>query len=148
MEFTIQIAGLSTLVAKLQDSPAIATPILQRAVVASSLVLAQNTNAQTVPVRTGFLVNHFQWVAGDLKGWWYPTASYAPFVEFGTAPHTIEAKNAKALFWPGANHPVRSVQHPGTKPDDYMGRIIAAAQEGINATFGNALQQIVEAMSS
>jgi hypothetical protein len=147
MDFVIQIAGLTTLVAKLQEAPSIATPILQRAVVASSLVLASNTNAQTVPVRTGFLVNHFQWVAGDLKGWWYPTANYAPMVEFGTAPHKIEATNAKALFWPGANHPVRSVQHPGTKPNDYMGRIVAASQEGINATFGKALQDIVTALA-
>jgi hypothetical protein len=148
MDFVINIAGLSTLVANLRDAPAIATPILQRAVVASSLVLAKNTNADTVPVVTGFLVNHFQWVTGDLKGWWYPTASYAPLVEFGTAPHRIEAKDKKALFWPGANHPVRSVQHPGTKPNDYMGKIISASQEGINEQFGKALQAITDALAA
>jgi len=148
MDFFVEITGLQQLVAKLRDYPSIATPILQRAVVASSLVLAKNTNAQTVPVRTGFLVNHFQWVTGDLKGWWYPTASYAPLVEFGTKPHRIEAKDAKALFWPGANHPVRSVQHPGTKPNDYMGRILAASQEEINATFGKALDQIIAAVAA
>jgi hypothetical protein len=148
VDFLVEIAGLPQLLAKLADSPAIATPILQRAVIASSLVLAQNTNAQTVPVRTGFLVNHFQWVPGDLKGWWYPTASYAPLVEFGTQPHRIEAKDAKALFWPGAAHPVRSVQHPGTRAVPYMERILDASQEGINEQFGNALQSIVEAMAS
>jgi hypothetical protein len=40
---------------------------------------------------------------------------YADFVEFGTDPHEILPKNAKALWWPGAAHPVRRVQHPGTR---------------------------------
>ncbi len=132
----------------MDDYPNISAPILQRAVIASSLVLAQNTNANTVPVRTGFLVNHFQWVAGNLKGWWYPTASYARYVEFGTAPHIIEAKNAKALFWPGAQHPVKSVQHPGTKANPFMERIIAAATPEINATFGAALEEIIAAIAA
>jgi hypothetical protein len=148
MEFSVQLEGLTGLVEKLNQSPAIATPILQRAVVASSLVLAKNTNARTVPIRTGFLVNHFQWVVGNLKGWWYPTASYAPLVEFGTKPHVIRPKDKQALYWPGADHPVRSVNHPGTKANPYMERILAAATDEINQKFGTALQSIIQALAA
>lgn len=49
-----------------------------------------------------------------------PTASYGGMVEFGTAPHEIRARNARALWWPGAAHPVRRVQHPGTAPKPYL----------------------------
>lgn len=34
--------------------------------------------------------------------------------EGGTIPpHVIRPRNAKALFWPGARHPVKKVNHPG-----------------------------------
>lgn len=40
---------------------------------------------------------------------------YGRFLEEGTAPHVIRPKNKKALFWAGAAHPVKKVNHPGTK---------------------------------
>ena len=42
---------------------------------------------------------------------------YAAIHEYGgvTRAHTILPKNKKALFWPGARHPVKLVQHPGSK---------------------------------
>lgn len=39
---------------------------------------------------------------------------YARYLEEGTRPHIIRPKTAKALFWPGARHPVKQVNHPGT----------------------------------
>jgi hypothetical protein len=42
------------------------------------------------------------------------TAPYAAIIEHGSRPHVIEPKDAKALFWPGARHPVTRVNHPGT----------------------------------
>lgn len=32
-----------------------------------------------------------------------------------TKPRVITAQGKRALFWPGARHPVRSVKHPGSK---------------------------------
>jgi hypothetical protein len=148
MDFTIQIAGLPQLIANFQQAPEIAAPILQRALSASQAILAKYTTKATVPWRTGFLAQTFQaqLTAGLLR--WYPTASYARFVEFGTKPHVILPTNAKALYWPGADHPVKSVQHPGTKANDFMGRIAAAATPDINEQFGTALQQIVQAIAT
>lgn len=45
---------------------------------------------------------------------------YAAAVEGGTAPHIIRPKNKKALFWPGARHPVGAVHHPGTRAQPFM----------------------------
>src|SRR5947209_6882233 len=113
-EFSVQITGLEQLVAKLKDAPAIAAPILQRALSASQAILAKHTVKGVVPWRTGFLTQSFraELTTGMLR--WFPTASYAAYVEFGTKPHVIEAKTKKALYWPGASHPVRKVNHPGT----------------------------------
>ena len=39
------------------------------------------------------------------------------YIEYGTPPHEIRPKNKKALHWEGAEHPVKVVKHPGTKPN-------------------------------
>jgi hypothetical protein len=147
MDFLVEIVGIGALTAAFRQYPAISAPILQRALSASGAVLAKNTNRSTVPWRTGFLTQTFQAVLETGKLHWYPTASYARFVEFGTAPHIIEPKNAQALYWPGAAHPVRIVHHPGSKANPYMERIIETSQEEINSQFGTALKQITEAIA-
>lgn len=61
------------------------------------------------------------------------SADYAPYVEFGTRPHVIRAKNRKALAWGGARrlsgslrkgakptHFARSVNHPGTRARPFL----------------------------
>ena len=45
---------------------------------------------------------------------------YARGVEEGTRPHTIRVKNKKALYWKGAKHPVKKVNHPGSKAKPYL----------------------------
>lgn len=40
---------------------------------------------------------------------------YGAFLEEGTPPHIIRPKNKKVLYWKGAAHPVKQVNHPGTK---------------------------------
>jgi phage gpG-like protein len=38
---------------------------------------------------------------------------YAAWQQFGTKPYTILPSSKKALWWPGASHPVKRVNHPG-----------------------------------
>ena len=45
---------------------------------------------------------------------------YARGVEEGTRPHIIRAKGKKALYWKGARHPVRKVNHPGSRAKPYL----------------------------
>lgn len=40
--------------------------------------------------------------------------TYWKHVEYGTGPHIIRPNAKKALYWPGAEHPVAKVNHPGT----------------------------------
>lgn len=46
--------------------------------------------------------------------------NYATDVELGTPPHVILPRNKKALYWPGAAHPVARVNHPGTHAYPYL----------------------------
>ena len=41
--------------------------------------------------------------------------------------NTIYPRSKQALFWPGASHPVRGVNHPGTKADPFMSDALTAA---------------------
>lgn len=40
---------------------------------------------------------------------------YSICLELGTPPHLIKPAEKKALYWPGAPHPVKQVNHPGTR---------------------------------
>ena len=42
-------------------------------------------------------------------------AEYAEWVNDGTQPYTITPTSKKALYWEGADHPVKVVHHPGIK---------------------------------
>jgi len=47
---------------------------------------------------------------------------YGKYVEFGTPPHVIEAKNKQALHWKqgGKDMFARRVNHPGTRPQPFI----------------------------
>lgn len=68
------------------------------------------------------------------------SADHANDVEFGTGPHTIEAKDAQALHfqWKGEEIFVKSVQHPGTEPQPFLRpaarEIRARGEEFMNRT--------------
>ena len=51
----------------------------------------------------------------------------APFLEHGTRPHVIEPRDKQALSWPGARHPVKRVNHPGTPALHILRRALRAA---------------------
>jgi len=57
-------------------------------------------------------------VVAGMWGIW--NVKYALAVILGTRPHVIRPRRKKALYWPGADHPVKSVQHPGTRGRDFV----------------------------
>ena len=103
---------------------------------AGMINLVEELEARAVklaPVRTSNLVNSItSSVSADgKKGTLKATAPYAIFVHEGTGlygPHKemilIRPKNKKALFWPGAAHPVKSVKIKGQKPNPFFLRAI------------------------
>jgi hypothetical protein len=56
------------------------------------------------------------------------TAPHSATLEWGSRPHIIEAKDKKALFWLGADHPVRKVHHPGTAAQHILRNALRAAR--------------------
>jgi hypothetical protein len=85
-----------------------------------------STAKSTVHVKTSILQGSIQMrpaqQEGDIaRGYWGSFAvKYAIWVEQGTEPHVIFPKTKKALFWPGADHPVRFVLHPGNPPYPFL----------------------------
>lgn len=56
-------------------------------------------------------------------------APYALYILLGIDPYVI--KGDPWLFWPGAEHPVREVHHPGIEADPYFERGFANSQSDI-----------------
>ena len=74
-----------------------------------------------VSVKTGHLKRSISTKMGDMEATIHTSnLKYAPAVEFGTRAHIIRAKNKKALYWKGATHPVKQVNHPGSKAKPYL----------------------------
>ena len=48
--------------------------------------------------------------------------NYVKFYYYGSKPHTIRAKNGKALHWRlnGKDYYAKSVKHPGSKPHNFI----------------------------
>ncbi len=97
------------------------------------------------PVRTSNLVNSIvppSFSDGGMVATIKATAPYALFVHRGTGiygPYAtpIVPVNKKALFWPGAAHPVRSVK--GMKPNPFFTRAIE--KTNVQAVFEAAVQK-------
>lgn len=56
------------------------------------------------------------------------TAPHSATLEHGSRPHIIEPRTKKALAWPGAQHPVARVHHPGTQARHTLRNALKAAR--------------------
>lgn len=150
-QFSVEIKNLDQLQKNLKDFPQITEMYLQRAINAGAAEIHKNANRLNVPWKTGNLVQSFGVVLGRLYASVAPDrstpAKYALAVHEGTGPHVITPKKGKALFWKGAKHPVAKVNHPGTRPNRYMPRILEKAQPKINEHFHSALDKITKAIA-
>ncbi|MDT0473007.1 HK97 gp10 family phage protein [Streptomyces sp. DSM 41014] len=84
----------------------------------------QNEARRRAPVDTGRLrssiVSRAEGGGRDLGYVIGSNVNYAAAVEYGTAPHVIKPTKKKALYWPGAAHPVAQVNHPGTRAQPFL----------------------------
>ena len=78
--------------------------------------LTKNKSVATGHLRRG--------ISADIKGLeatiHTSNIKYAPGVEYGTKAHIIRPKNKKALYWKGAKHPVKKVNHPGSRAKPFL----------------------------
>lgn len=143
--FQIDIKGLSKLTKVLAQAPDIVEPIMQNAVVQSGVILAQNTNRNTVPWVTGRLAGSFDPITiGKLFARWYPRIEYARAVQFG-----IPASRGR--FVPAIGKRLVNGANIGTWPGfrgrHYMEKIRSASVEKINNDFRIALNNAAAAIA-
>jgi hypothetical protein len=112
--------------------------------------VASRAMKMAAPFRTGAMRqgigSRLEPSAGSMWVVLYSTASYAGYVIGGTKPHVITATNAKALRWfANAGHgPVmfaKSVNHPGTKPNNFPERAISPLKTLILQSFADAARE-------
>jgi hypothetical protein len=140
----VEIKGLKELRFALVRYSKISEPILQKAIVASAAEIQKAAVPPQLPWRTGRLTQSFGEgvIIGRLFAQVSPAVKYAVWVHEGTPPHTIRPRIKKALFWEGAAHPFRKVNHPGTRPNPFMDRVLKKAQPEIDKHFIEALDLI------
>ena len=73
--------------------------------------------------------------------WLRADAKHAAYVEYGTKPHKIEARRARALRFVqhGELRFRRSVNHPGTKPTHFMDKAADAGARYIDWNMENEI---------
>jgi hypothetical protein len=91
---------------------------------------------------SGFLKSRWGMKVSAFKSSLYPMVSYAPYVHEGTKAHIILPVIKKALFWKGARHPVKKVQHPGTTPRPFLLRAVESSIEKIKKFFKEEIETI------
>ena len=70
-------------------------------------------------------------------------AEYASYVNDGTGPYIIEPVSAKALYWEGADHPVKRVHHPGIKGRHFVEDSIDDVEGRLGDYFLKALEEVL-----
>ncbi|MCC0679550.1 MULTISPECIES: hypothetical protein [unclassified Clostridioides] len=87
------------------------------------------------------LKGSYEWQGDNVRLALSHGVDYGVFLEKGTNPHIITARNGGYLFWDGASHPVKQVNHPGSRPYPIiMPTIEGCGPEilrGLNCLFGS-----------
>lgn len=133
--------------AAFRQAPQKIGPILGKGVSALTQAIFKQANRRNVPWDTGTLAKTFQTKVQGLTGNVYPTVKYADAVHDGYGPNVIKAAPGKALFWPGAAHPVKSVKHPGYEGDPFLDRMVKAAEPDTNRIQQKIADNVVNALS-
>lgn len=85
-------------------------------------------NNRTFEYARGLKIERFRAPRGVAGVRLTATAAHSATLERGSRPHDIVAKDGKALFWEGAEHPVRKVHHPGTQAQHVLRNALQAAK--------------------
>lgn len=126
-------------------APKVEKNIMRSALRAGAAVYRAKT-MEYVPVRLGDLRKSVRISAGSKGG--KVTASvkvgnrkawYGPLVEFGTQPHKIKPKDARALEIGGTV--VREVDHPGATPHPFMRPAADASHAAATAAVATKIRQ-------
>ena len=144
--FEIKVNGLNKISAAIQKSPRMVFDELSGAVKTSVNFIRPIMRAETPRGATRKLSENIQAKAVGLEGSVGPNLAitpYAWFVHEGTNPYTIRPKHKKALWWPGARHPVKKVRHPGIKANKFVERAFGQIKRPVEQIFGKSVNNII-----
>ena len=121
MNIEIKMEGSEALQKKLAEY-AKKSPEKARKAVNYTLYDIQGEAKSIVHKKTSTLASHIEVEMDSTKaeGVCGTNIKYAPGLEYGTAPHEIRPVTKKALYWKGAEHPVKVVHHPGNPPYPFL----------------------------
>lgn len=118
-------------------------PALARATLQCATVLTAAAKREA-PIATGRLRRSIAYqVAGDARYVVAPHTDYAVPVHEGSRPHEIRPRRGRALFWKGAAHPVKVVNHSGSQANKFMTRAVATSRPQLRHIAAEAGQTIV-----
>lgn len=91
-----------------------------------------NDMVETCPVDTGELINDLDAeVIGKDARVGAKSVPHAIYVEEGVGRHVITPNTKQALWWEGAAHPVKAVNHPGMAATHFMKRALYRERTGL-----------------
>lgn len=140
MKITIQTKGVNNLTKKFR---AMGPQRIEKefSIIDREVIKAVEEEA---PVKTGRLKKALRIRrTGHLRYEVSNPTDYDIMVQEGTKSHPIYPSKKKALYWPGAAHPVKMVNHPGTKPNRYMARGLQRALHQMGPTLNRIAGGIV-----
>lgn len=70
-------------------------------------------------------------------------ARYAEWVNDGTQPYTITPNSKRALYWEGADHPVRVVHHPGIRGRHFVEDSLNDVNGRLDGYFLRAISEVM-----
>ncbi len=102
-----------------------------------------STLMQNSPVKHGLLKSWFVESITDDEAHIKTPAAYAQYVNDGTAPYIITPSSKQALFWEGADHPVKLVHHPGITGQHFVENSIDQIEPQLQGFFLKALYEVI-----
>ena len=95
------------------------------------------------PVDHGVLKEWFSESLGSDEAVIKSPAEYAEWVNDGTRPYTITPTSKKALYWEGADHPVKVVHHPGIKARHFVEDSLNDVNGRLDGYFLKAISEVM-----
>ncbi|GAH65426.1 unnamed protein product [marine sediment metagenome] len=146
MSIKVQIKGLKELQVAFRKSPMLVGKEIQKAIATAVMIIHRNAKMET-PTKSGTLRRGIKSRIAPFRGMIESTVAYGVYVHEGTSAHLIRAVNKRALYWKGARHPVKSVQHPGTKANPFMKRGAEKSEGQVQAIFQKAVNNITRKLA-
>ena len=152
MNIEVKTVGLDKLARRYSNAPQIMNEEIRLGLL-RTLDQIELKVKRRIPSKTSRLKGSFggatgwKWVRGRVASIG-TSVSYSRYVDEGTRPHIIRPRTKKALYWKGASHPVKSVNHPGTKPYEYIKKGVADASGNIMKIWEETVNKIGKRLSN